>query len=774
MGMIARFLAPREERALTATEAIRRMLTATVTRSGVAVTEQSALQLMAVFTAVRIISETFAQVPLKLYRIQGDGARKEARDHPLWKVLHDQPNDEMTSFTLREVMMGHLLTWGNTYLEISRNWKNEVIGLWPLLPNLTYPKRTTTGELVYITRIQRDPANVQSVQEVVLPARNVLHIPGLGFDGLRGYSVIGTVRESIGLGFAYDSFGSYFFGNNATPGFMLTTNQTLKKEYVDDLERKIKEGHEGLSNSQRLMILTAGLKPERIGISPEDSQFIESRKFSRDEIFGLYRIPPPLTGDTEKASAWGSGMQELKIAFVTYTMMPWFKRVEQAINMKLLGANSQAPIFPEFDVNGLTRGDFKTRMEAYSVGRQWGWLSVNDIRMIENEPSIGKQGDVYLQPMNMQSAQKALDAPMPDPTPPTATPAPTEETPPNDNARGASFRRALADAYIPMLTDVAERALRREKADVARGVEKALRSGADLEAWADTFYAEHRKWLVTQITPALTTLSESVRADVSREIGREVERAPIARFARSFTDGMVERFVSETEGVVRAALTTPAEVSRVTEALEARGQRIATREARRAVSAVAATCYRESDTPMRWVSGDDCLTCAALDGAVVRGQPFHERIGHPPACDDCECVVVAATGDAPLVPETRRDERTMMLALATLATLATREQAPSTVTVNVPAQAAPIVNIAEGAIQHRSEAPVINVAPPVVNINEGAVKVETHAAPVNVTTPAVNVSTPPVNVTVEAPAQGDLAVERDKNGNLIGIKRKGK
>ena len=556
MGVIASALRPREERGLTATEAIRRLIQSTTTRSGVAVNEQNAMQLMAVFTAVKILSEAFAQVPLKVYRRRSDGSREEAREHPLFKVLHDQPNAEMTSFTLREVMLGHIALWGNSYCEISRNFQGDIIGLWPLLPNKTKPYRTKSGALVYLTRVQKDPASVNAEEEIVLPARNVLHTPGFGFDGLKGLSVIGTVREGIGLAFAYEAFGSYFFGNNTVPGLTLTTDQPMKKEQVDELERRIREGHEGLTNSQRLMILTSGLKPVQVGMPLEDAQFLEQRKFTRSEIFGLYRIAPHLSNDGDKVSTWGTGIEQMSIGHVVYTMLPYFKRFEQSMNMRLFGANAQAPLYPEFDPEGFLRGDYKTRMEGYAIGRQWGWYSVNDIKRRENEPTIGSEGDIYLSPSGYIPADRLGEVVDKQVEPEPAPTAPTDDKP-EGSAR--SHRHALAD--------VTDRILRREQQDVSRGIERLLKKGTleDVPAWLEGFYKEHREWAAKQAAPVFAGIAESVGA----RDGHLVLAAATA---------FVERLCSESMDGLRRAIRGETQLDRILAAWEGRAQAIAERE----------------------------------------------------------------------------------------------------------------------------------------------------------------------------------------------------
>ena len=600
MSLVQRILRAPEQRGLTATEAVRRTLQSVVTRSGVAVNEQNAMQLMAVFTAVRILAEGFAQVPLKVYRRRPDGSRDEARDHPLYKILHDQPNDEMTSFQLRETMAAHVALWGNSYCEISRNGLCEVIGLWPLLPNRTLPRRLPSGALVYVTQIQKDPSNTQQVQETILPARNVLHVPGLSLNGMKGLSVIGTVREGIGLAFSYEAFGAYFFGNNTVPGLTLATDLPLKKEHVDEIERRIREGHEGLTNSQRLMILTNGLKPVNVGMPLDDAQFLEQRKYTRSEIMGLYRIAPHLSNDTEKVSSWGAGIEQMSIGHIVYTMAPYYKRFEQVLNMKLFGANAQAPLYPEFDPEGFLRGDYKTRMEGYAIARQWGWMSVNDIRHKENEMIIGAQGDIYLTPSNMVPSDRLGDIvdkqvePAPAPVAAIGGRFLTRPIGPyedwdacvlaqlekgHDKESAEKICGAMendsARSFRHVLTDTTERILRREQNDISAGVKRLLKKGslADIPPWLEEFYAEHRTWVAKQATPVFAGIADAMGV-------RDGQRV------RAIVGAYVERLCAESMDGLRRAIRGEDELERVLGAVDRSAAGIAEREIDLAIEAL--------------------------------------------------------------------------------------------------------------------------------------------------------------------------------------------
>lgn len=363
--------------------------------TGVNVTETSALRVTAVYACVRVLAETVATLPLVVYRRQKPRGKLRDPSHPLYTVLHDQANTEMTAMQLRETMMAHVLLWGNAYASIERDGAGNVVGLWPLLPDRTYVVRDDkTGKLVYITTLPNG-------EQVLLPWDQVLHIPGLSYNGIVGYSPIQCAREAIGLALAAEEFGARFFGNGARPGGVLEHPATLSDEAYKRLRSSWESMHRGLNNAQRLAILEEGMQYKPLTIPPEDAQFLETRKFQVTEICRLFRVPPHLVGDLERATF--SNIEHQSIEFVVHTIRPWLVRWEQAINMKLLTPLERRRFFVEHIVDGLLRGDIASRYNAYAIARQNGWMSANDIRELENMNPI-PGGDVYLVPLNMQDA----------------------------------------------------------------------------------------------------------------------------------------------------------------------------------------------------------------------------------------------------------------------------------------------------------------------------------------------------------------------------------
>ncbi len=403
--------------------------------SGKHVNERSAMQMTAVYSCVRILSEAVAGLPLHLYRYTENGGKEKAIDHPLYRLLHDEPNPEMTSFIFRETLMTHLLLWGNAYAQIVRNGHGEVLGLYPLMPSKMTVDRDAKGELFYrYQRTTEDSPGLGEPKMVYLDPHDVLHIPGLGFDGLVGYSPIAMAKNAIGMAIACEEYGAKFFANGANPGGVLEHPGTIKDP------QRVRESwnsvYQGSGNSHRIAVLEEGMKFQPIAISNEQAQFLETRKFQIDEIARIFRVPPHMVGDLEKSSF--SNIEQQSLEFVMYTLRPWLVRWEQNLARALFSDAEKPRMFLKFNVDGLLRGDYVSRMNGYAVGRQNGWMSANDIRSLEDLDPIpeAEGGDLYLVNGNYCKLQDAGSAyskerktePQSESESPTADP-PAEEQP---------------------------------------------------------------------------------------------------------------------------------------------------------------------------------------------------------------------------------------------------------------------------------------------------------------------------------------------------------
>ncbi|MFT5873890.1 MAG: HK97 family phage portal protein [Clostridium sp.] len=317
------------------------------TTSGKTVNERTAMQTTAVYACVRILAETIASLPLHTYCYTETGKEK-ATEHQIYHLLADEPNPEMTSFVFRETLMGHLLLWGNAYAQIIRDGRGKVMALYPLMPDKMTVNRSDKGEIHYIY--------LKEGQSYLLRNDEVLHIPGLGFDGLIAQSPIAMAKNAIGMAIATEEYGANFFANGATPGGVLMYPGVVKDP------ARVRESwnsvYQGTSNAHRVAVLEEGMKFESIGIPPEQAQFLQTRKFQINEIARIFRIPPHMVGDLEKSSF--SNIEQQSLEFVMYTLDPWVIRWEQAIKRALFTESEKKKYFVKFmwmDYLGVTTKD---------------------------------------------------------------------------------------------------------------------------------------------------------------------------------------------------------------------------------------------------------------------------------------------------------------------------------------------------------------------------------------------------------------------------------
>lgn len=365
--------------------------------SGQSVTQRSAVQISAVYACVRVIAETIASLPLHLYQREPNGSAHVA-DHPLDFMLHSEPNPEMTSYSWRETTMTHLLLWGNAYSQKIYNGAGRIIGLYPLLPERMDVDRDERGEIVY-------SYHTDDGQIAVMHRDTLLHIPGLGFDGLKGYSPVAMMRNTLGLSLAAEEYGATFFRNGATPAGVLKHPGRLQRRQdgsggPEALRKQWQSLYSGKNNG-RVAVLEEGMEYQRIAMPNNEAQFLETRKFQVAEIARIYRVPPHMIGDLEHATF--SNIEHQSISFAQHTIRPWVIRLEQALDRGLLTEKEKPRYYTGFNLDGIQRGDYKSRMEGYAIARQNGWMSANDINRLENRDPIPAEqgGDLYLVNGNM-------------------------------------------------------------------------------------------------------------------------------------------------------------------------------------------------------------------------------------------------------------------------------------------------------------------------------------------------------------------------------------
>jgi HK97 family phage portal protein len=362
--------------------------------SGAAVNERSVMGLAAHFACVRVIATTLASLPIHVYERSAEG-RKRSQDHPLARLLHDQPNPDMTAFSFIEGMQAQISNAGKAFAEIVYNRRGEVAELWPIAPGKCIPRRNErTKKLEYYFPQSGD----------TLPNWKILHIPGLSFDGVNSFSPVGLFKQAFGLGLAVEQYGALFFGRGTHIGAFLEHPNKLGQEAYERLKTEMDAKYRGLKNSHGVIILEEGLKYSPIGMKMEEVQFIESRKFTATEMARIHGVPPHLIGDLERATF--SNIEEQGIEAVVYSFRPWATRWEQALNARLLAPGERGRYYVKFEIDGLLRGNAKARFEGYRIGREIGVYSANEIRELEDMNRRGDpEGDAYMTPLNMTSSK---------------------------------------------------------------------------------------------------------------------------------------------------------------------------------------------------------------------------------------------------------------------------------------------------------------------------------------------------------------------------------
>lgn len=646
------------------------------TASGVQVNEFTALNLSAVWAAVRLLANAVAVPPLLLYERQERG-RRRATDHPLYRILHDRPNPEMTAVTFKQVIQAHAVTWGNGYAEIERDGAGRPRALWPLLPHLTWVERRNGRRVVVTTLLDG--------RQVALPAENVLHVPGLGYDGLMGHSVIRHARESLGLARAAELYGASWFAGGGRPSGVLMYDKALSPEQKANLRQEWQQIHGGLKNAHRVAILEAGMKWQQIGLPPDDAQFLGTREFSVEEVARWFGVPPHKLAHLKHAHF--SNIEHQKIEFHTDSALPWYVTWEQAVNTTLIPERERSRYYAEFLAEALLRGDHKTRYEAYSIGRQWGWLSANDIREMENmNPLPGEEGDIYLVPLNMVPASVAAEMNAPDngpggdddggrsvrrlPAEPRVAAGPIRER------RAVLLRTRYRSMYEILFRDAGGRIFRRIIRAARRQAERIGEPGglAAFREWLDgDFWGREAEVTAEQVRGIVASYAEAVQTAIAEEIGVGDEVPPEAeRFAGDYANSLGAREAESSRGQLREVLnraelegTDPrdAVLQRLDEWEATRAEKFGARESRRAGNALAEVLYIAAGVrALRWTpsGASTCPYCETLAGSVVQaGNAFlaaGQRIEpeghspleikttkrHPPAHDGCDCIITAA------------------------------------------------------------------------------------------------------------------------------------
>ncbi len=513
------------------------------TAAGVEIDETNALEVPAVWKCVKILAESIASLPLHLYERDGD-ARSKAPKHSYYDLVHTRPNPEMSSIQYREAQVMHIALWGNHYSEKEMNGAGETKALWPLNPARVTPFRTDAGKLAYEFR----PLTGETI---ILRREQVLHIPGLSFNGITGLSPIGYARESLGLSKALQQFGAGLFSKGALfSGIIEHPGQIKTDEAWNRFQKRWREAHSGLSSAHRVAILEEGMTYNKIGIPPNDAQFLETRKFQDKDIYGFYRIPPHLAADLDDATY--SNITEQSLEFVIYTLTPWLVRFEQALNIQLLSERERKRYFFEHLVDGMLRGDPQKRWTAYKTGSEIGVLCPNDIRRLQNMNPIPKEkgGDDYHVPKNWGVSGEV--------EPPPALAQIEGPSPGNgeneENGVTASAHARIGTQFKRLIHDAAARIIRKEVAAVRRLATKHLSQPRidDFEKDIETFYGSIPEYVRNLMLPVLQTFAAAIQAEITGQIkALPGTTSELEAFVSEYASALGERHAADSREQLR-------------------------------------------------------------------------------------------------------------------------------------------------------------------------------------------------------------------------------
>lgn len=598
-------------------------------KSGQFVNRTSAMQQKTVYSCVSLIAETLAQLPLKLKRKLPDGSTEDATDHPLFDILKNSPNPEMTSFTWRETGQTHLLLSGNKYSWIERS-RLGIKGLWPIDSQKIIPKRvknpSTTIDDFDQGRRNKIYYEVQTTRGTVpIPARDMLHVPGLGFNGLVGISVIQDfARDTIGLGMSLEEFQSHYFKNGIAVSGVLEHPGTLG-ENKENFIKALKSRYGGSGNTGVPMVLENGMEWKPLKASLADQQFIDLLKLSAVDICGIFKVPPFKIGIHGKNTSFNNTEQQNK-SFLDTTMLQWIVRDEQAANMKLLTVRERSDgLFVKHNFDSLLRPDSKTRAEINQIEWQMG-VPTNDLLMRDDRAPV-EGGDIGRVPMNFVR----VDQETIEPVVPAARSCGHGDTAPTlielreKQTRSIAGRDRIARAWGPVIRKTAQRIVNRESTAVKRATKKARnnRADADFEKWLDTFYRDMAVIIDNEMRPVLDGFMTQMRDMVAGEVGAGEITEEFETFMAEYTDGYVRQYVDSSKGQLVEMVREKdldAVDERVDEWTEKRADKEEFKETNTVPNAVVYSVVGAMGLRMVWAlrGPTSCPYCKSMEGKKVR------------------------------------------------------------------------------------------------------------------------------------------------------------
>jgi HK97 family phage portal protein len=626
--------------------------------AGIAVNEKTALTLAAWWACVQVISEDVSTMPLLTYRRLSPKGKERAVDHSLYDVLHTEPNPEMGTMTFRQTLTAHCCSWGNAYAEIEFTRGGDVKYLWPLRPDhMTPARRDGRVQYEYI---------LPNGKGVILPPERILHLRGLSFDGLKGYSPTRMAMETVGLALAAERFGASLFKNNARPGGYLKHPNNLSKEAQDRLIKDWEERAKGLDNAHRISVLEEGMEFQEVGMPPEEVEFLTTRQHQVEDVCRWHRMQPHKIQHLLRSTF--SNIEHQSIEHWSDTIQPWCTRWEEEITRKCFSKQERQMFFVEHLPDSILKTDTKGRYDAYAVGRQWGWLSANDIRQRENMNPVDG-GDEYLVPLNMIPASSVRAIP---PGGERALP-PVEERSLETRAAG-EVRRRLSEAYRGVFEQAFRRIIKRERSDILKGAQTHLvtRDAQSFVDWARVYYDELREggFIGNELWGLYHAFGEAIQAEAASEVGGVAGMTPeMETFMRAYVQKYVDRHVGISMSDILEAIGKPDGdpldlLTLDLDKWDSRPEIEAQWETHRAANAVAReTFWASGVTRLRWQAiGDSCPYCLHLNGKIVgidaafvhkgehlndpdnpeKWMSFSSDYFHPPVHGGCDCQVVAA------------------------------------------------------------------------------------------------------------------------------------
>jgi HK97 family phage portal protein len=644
-------------------------------KSGVAVDAVSALSLSAVYACIRILSDTMGVLPVRLYEKDSDDNRTRRSDMKIAQLFEKLPNPEMSAFRWKQISQGHLCGWGNSFSYVERDGANRVVALWPLRPDrMTVRRGADNSTLTYEYNGNRG--------KVTLSEDQVFHIAGFGYDGMTGYSPIRLAQESIGIGLAAEEFGARFYGNGTHMGAVVKHPKRLTPDAQKKLQTSMTAGYAGLGNSHKLLVLDEGMDIAKIGIPPEEAQFLQTRKFQVNEICRWYRVPPHMVADLERSTF--NNIEHMGLEFAIYTMLPWVTLHAQEMTRYFLSPAQQLNMYFEYDLNALLKGDFKTRSEGYATALSNGWLNRDEVRKMENlNPMPGEGGKIYTVQLAMTNIEHVVNPP--EPMAP-AGPANSDDDDDDNNDDGGgdnddagkarrialvkrsspAERDRIIKAYVPLFRRAGLEVVRKESLAVRKAAEQnsLKRQGdSDFTRWLEDFYKGLPEYIRAHLGPVFDSFATQIEAAAAIEIGVDPESTPGFRaWVGKYIDQYIERHVGESKRQILATMEKQGVAgigSRMAEWEEDRPQKITDKETVRMSSGVSRLVWFSAGLGAIWATRSDaCEFCRQLAGTkITKGQSFvvpgdaipstvgadmaiRRPKGHPPLHGGCHCYII--------------------------------------------------------------------------------------------------------------------------------------